>query len=205
MTQPKIVLASNSPRRRELLARMGIECEVIPSGVDESAIPADHPRTFAIRAAYAKAMDVAQSQSEGTVVIGADTVVTKSLQLYGKPSDAEAARDMLHSLSGDSHQVITGVAVAIAGRPEAMLDSETTDVVFRNLSQREIEDYIATGRVFDKAGAYAIQEEAGGFVDHLEGDYFNVVGLPCALLVRMLSEAIPGSRYRVPAPPERWR
>ena len=195
---PKIVLASNSPRRRELLAQMGIACEVIPSTVDESAIPADHPRTFAIRAAYAKAMDVVQSVPESTVVIAADTVVTKKMQLFGKPADAGVARAMLRSLSGDAHQVITGVAIAVAGRPEVLLDSETTNIVFRHLTDLEIENYIGTGRVYDKAGAYAIQEEAGAFVDH-------IVGLPCALLVRMLGEAIPGARFTAPVPPQRWR
>lgn len=200
-----LVLASASPRRRELLNEMGVEFTVQTSSVDESAIAADHPRTFALRAAYAKARDVADHLEEETWVLAADTVVTRKMMLYGKPLDERDARRMLAELSGDTHQVITGVALAQAGSMKTFLRAETTQVTFRELMPPEIEAYLATGEPFDKAGAYGIQGEGGGLVARIDGDYFNVVGLPCEAVVELFEEADLGLKVKVPLPPERWR
>jgi septum formation protein len=198
----RIVLASASPRRRELLDAMGVPHEVVPSSVDESLIAADHPRTFAIRAAYAKALDVAARVAPGRLVLAADTVVTLDGVVYGKPASEAEAREMLGRLSGRRHEVITGVALARAGHAEVVLDSETTGVTFRTLGGKEVEEYLVLCEHLDKAGAYGIQGAAAAFVACLEGDYFNVMGLPCGRVARMLAEA--GVEARPPVPPRRW-
>ncbi len=199
-------MASASPRRRELMTEMGLNFDVRVSEIDESKVPADHPRTYAIRLAYVKAKDVAVHCEEGSIVVAADTVVTRKGMLYGKPANADEARRMLRQLSGETHEVITGVAVARAGSDEVLLDSETTAVHFRPLGGEEIQAYIDTGRVFDKAGGYGIQEDGGHFVDRIDGDYFNVVGLPCGLLSRMLDDVSSGEfTGTVPTLPVRWR
>lgn len=202
----KLVLASASPRRIELLKAMGLDFSVAASGVDEESIPADHPRTFALRAAFAKASAVAErlGDEEDAWVLGADTVVTRNLKLFGKPRDAAEAKRMLAELSGREHQVITGVALVRCGAPESHLQSATTTVRFRTVLFEEIDRYVATGRPMDKAGAYGIQEEAGDFVDRIEGDYWNVVGLPCDLVADLV-ESKAGARCRAPLPPDRWR
>lgn len=200
----RLVLASSSPRRLELLGLMGVACDVVPSTVDERTIPADHPRTFALRAAYAKAIDVAARVEEGRLVLAADTVVTCRQVLFGKPADKSDARRMVRFLSGRPHHVITAVALACAGRSEVHLDAETTEVIFRHLSEEEIAGYLSRADVLDKAGAYGIQEEGGALVESLEGDYFNVVGLPCALVARLLGEMAPDMAVRVPATPAPW-
>ncbi|MEQ8820373.1 MAG: Maf family protein [Sumerlaeia bacterium] len=205
---PRLVLASGSPRRRELLTQMGLQFEVLTSDVDERAIPADHPRTFAIRAAYAKAKDVAaKCHGDNALVIAADTVVTHRDVLYGKPTDAADARWMLGNLSGQTHQVITAIALAKADGGDVLLDSATTRVTFRTLAPEEIQHTIAHDPIFDKAGSYAIQERAGEFVTRLEGDYYNVVGLPLEKLVEMLDGLYPVDGLHVPPPPSfaaRW-
>lgn len=167
-----------------------------PSKVDESRIMADHPRTFALRAAYAKAMDVAAAVPEGQWVLAADTVVTRGMILYGKPEgEADAAR-MLRGLSGQPHQVITGLALAQGGSPNTFLRATATTVQFRQLSDSEIAAYIRTGEPMDKAGAYGIQGLGAVLVEGIEGDHSGVVGLPVPLLVRLLAEA--GIGYRFP-------
>ncbi len=200
-----IILASASPRRRELLIAMGIPHDVAPSTVDESLIAADHPRTFALRAAYAKAMDVARASEEGRWVLAADTVVTMNLILYGKPVDRDHARQILRVLSGQRHDVITAVALTCAGSPTAYLRAETTRVVFRELTEAEIDTYVATGEPMDKAGAYGIQGAGGELVSAIEGDYYNVVGLPCRVVAELLEEAALDLKTTLPPPPERWR
>lgn len=200
----KIVLASGSPRRRELLTAMGVPHIVQGSDVDESEISADHPRTYALRAAYAKAQAVAETLSEGTIVLAADTIVTRQLVLYGKPADAEEARRVLQLLSGLTHEVITAVAVARAGSMQTAMNSCTTRVTFRSLTNLEIDAYVSTGEPMDKAGAYGIQGRGGDLIESIEGDYFNVVGLPCSLVAEMLSEEVPDLRLTVPEPPARW-
>lgn len=183
---------------------MGIAHEVVASNVDECLISADHPRTFALRAAFAKANDVAARQGDGTWVLAADTVVTLRQVLYGKPVTTDEARRMLRQLSGETHEVITALALAQAGTKNTYLRSATTTVTFRALSDRDIEEYVATGEPSDKAGAYGIQGHGGDLIERIRGDYFNVVGLPCALLVEMLAEAGLELGAHVPAPPSRW-
>ena len=180
------------------MRQMGLRFEVIESAVDESRIAADHPRTFALRAAYAKARDVADHAAPPALVVAADTVVTCRMRLFGKPQSESEARSMLRALSGHTHQVITGLALAEAGKPSVVLESEETRVTFRSLSDAEIDAYLATGEPFDKAGAYGIQGHGGGLVESIDGDYFNVVGLPCALLLRMLGQYIDTRPYKVP-------
>ncbi len=186
------------------MRKMGLRFEVVESGIDESQIIADHPRTFALRAAYAKARDVADRAAPPALILAADTVVTYRMRLFGKPRSEAEARSMLRALSGHAHQVITGMAVAEAGRPSVVLDSEETRVTFRSLSDSEIDAYLATGEPFDKAGAYGIQGHGGGLVESIEGDYFNIVGLPCALLIRMLSQFINTRPYQVPPMKMNW-
>lgn len=203
-TQPKVYLASASPRRRELLSAMGITAEAITSDVDELSIPADHPRTFAIRAAYAKANDVATRVAEGSWVIGADTVVTREMILYGKPNTEAEARRTLRALSGEAHDVITGIALVRAGSTTSFLHAERTRVFFRPLEDAEIDAYIATGEPMDKAGSYGIQGRGGNLIDRIDGDYFNVVGLPCRALAMLLEECGEPFTPRLPEPPARW-
>lgn len=202
----KLVLASASPRRRELLSAMGIDHDVVPSTVDEKLIVADHPRTFAIRAAWAKAMEVAGRTEPGTWVLGADTVVTREMVLYGKPeSEADAIR-MLGELSGEAHEVITGMALVEAGRTKALLHAEKTVVYFRELTTEEVRAYIQTGEPMDKAGSYGIQGHGGDLIERIDGDYYNVVGLPCRALDDLLQEAgLENLTVHIPDQPERWR
>jgi septum formation protein len=201
---PPIVLASASPRRTEILRQMGIPHTVVPSTVDESRLSADHPRTFAIRAAYAKAMEVATRQPEGTLVLAADTVVTADMILYGKPTDPADAARMLRRLAGRAHEVITGVAIARAGSATCWLRSETTRVHFRPLDEALVERYVAGGEPMDKAGAYGIQGGGAALIERIEGDYFNVVGLPCGVVADLLDEAGWPGHIDVPAPPAPW-
>jgi len=199
-----LILASSSPRRRELLLEMGLKFDVIPADIDESAIPADHPRTLAIRLAYAKACSVQATAPPESVILAADTVVALDGILYGKPSNSAEAADMLRSLSGCTHEVITGVALAMPESPEIHLHSECTRVRFRSLENAEIDQYIATREPFDKAGGYGIQGRGGELVESIEGDYFNVVGLPCALVASLLQEHTDLEVARIPHPPHRW-
>lgn len=201
----EIILASASPRRQELLHQMGIPFRVVPSTVDERGILADHPRTFALRAAFAKAQEVAQGQPEGTWVLAADTVVTHRMRLFGKPQSGGEAERMLRDLSGQTHEVITGCALIEAGRENSWLRAVSTRVRFRELSPFEITEYVNSGEPMDKAGAYGIQGAGGGLVEEIEGDYFNVVGLPCEALEELLEEAGLELRVEQPVAPPRWR
>ncbi|HMX63011.1 MAG TPA: Maf family protein [Candidatus Sumerlaeota bacterium] len=200
----KLILASGSPRRREILAAMGIPFEVRSSAVDESRISADHPRTFALRAAFAKASDVAAQAGEQDWVLGADTVVAKDLLLYGKPRDEADARRMLRALAGAPHDVYTAVALVKGGGRQSYLQSERTRVRFRALSDEEIEAYVRTGEPLDKAGAYGIQGKGAELIESIEGDFHNVMGLPCRALATLIEEAGLEISFRIPPPPERW-
>lgn len=173
-----LILASNSPRRRELLQNAGFEFDVQPSQIEEIRLPRETPEEFARRLARDKALDVASGSPSGSFVLGADTVVAVNGAILEKPVDASDAARMLHTLSGRTHRVITGICLVRA--PETVLawTHETTSVTFRNLSDEEIENYVASGEPFDKAGGYAIQGLASRFVPRIEGCYFNVVGLP---------------------------
>lgn len=180
-----IVLASASPRRRELLTSLGLEFDIQPAQGPENT-PDCGDAGEAVRAiALGKARAVA-AQRPGDLVVAADTVVELGGVILGKPADEAEARAMLRALSGRTHRVYTGVAVIAQGR-ESVRD-EQTRVRFRALSDREIAAYTATGEPMDKAGAYAVQGRAALFIEGIEGDYFNVVGLPLCTLGQMLAD-----------------
>lgn len=181
-----VVLASGSPRRRELLGQMGIEdFEVLPAQGEETAPEGLAPDALVARLALQKAREVAALRPEATV-IGADTVVALDGQVLGKPSDEEEAREMLSALSGRRHQVYTGMAVLSGG--QAFTHVECTQVEFRPLTAEEIAAYVATGESMDKAGAYGIQGRACVFIRGIQGDYYNVVGLPVCALHELLAQ-----------------
>ncbi|MCD8086918.1 MAG: Maf family protein [Clostridiales bacterium] len=181
----KLILASQSPRRKALLEQMGFrDFETIPAQGKEEADPTLPPEEYVERLALHKAREVAKDQGEDAVVIGADTVVVLDGHILGKPKNAAEALQMLNALSGRKHLVHTGVAVVCGDEVE--LRHETTKVTFCTLTQREMLAYIATGEPMDKAGAYGIQGRGALFIDKIEGDYYNVVGLPISCLNRML-------------------
>jgi septum formation protein len=186
MTQ-KIILASNSPRRRELLTQIGLIFTVAPVDVDESVLTGEAPEACASRLALDKAHAAGRRSGED-IVIAADTIVVVDGAVLGKPADAADARRMLERLSGKEHAVITGLAVLDAASGRSIVRTSVTKVVFRDLSQREIDAYVATGEPLDKAGAYGIQERGALLVERIEGCYSNVVGLPLSLLGEMLRE-----------------
>jgi len=179
-----LILASSSPRRRELLIQAGIAFTVQPSDIDESHRPGESPIAFTQRLAREKAEAIFAKHPQATV-LGADTIVVCNEEILGKPADAQDAARMLQMLSGRVHQVITGVALISPYGIQTQTD--TTTVAMRKISEEEIKIYIATGEPMDKAGAYAIQGGAAPFITHIEGDYTNVVGLPVKLVQQMLS------------------
>jgi len=182
----KLILASRSPRRRELLRQAGFDFDVRPSTVEGTAAVNETPEALARRAAREKALEVAASAPPESLVLGADTVVVANHEILGKPTDLHDAARMLQLLSGVTHRVITGVCIVRAPNRVEALAHETTFVTFRSLDEEEIRDYLVTGEPFDKAGAYGIQGLASKFVTRVEGCYFNVVGLPVALVYDLL-------------------
>jgi septum formation protein len=186
----KLVLASASPRRAEILRDAGILFETHAANVDESRRPGELRADYVRRLALAKARAAAsvQSDSADCLFIGADTVVVAADEILGKPESSSAARRMLHLLSGTVHEVHTGLAVV--RRPGGMegIVEEITRVTFARLTDEIIESYMATGEPFDKAGAYGIQGIGGRYVTRIEGCYFNVMGLPLARLWSLLRE-----------------
>jgi septum formation protein len=189
----RLILASRSPRRRELLRGAGFDFDVRPSTVEETAAPGTTPEEFARRAAREKALEVAASAPPESLVLGADTVVVADGEILGKPANAPDAARMLRLLSGVTHRVITGVCIVRAPDRVEALAHETTFVTFRSLDNDELQDYLASGEPFDKAGAYGIQGLASKFVTRVEGCYFNVVGLPVALVCDLLEPLLKGS------------
>lgn len=183
-----LILASKSPRRRELLAQMGLtDFEIHPAVGEELAEPGLTPPELVQALALHKAREVAEKFAHpGDLVIGADTIVVLDDQVLGKPHDEAHALEMLTALSGREHHVYTGVAVLQDGRELAQV--EDTAVWFRDASQAELNRYIATGEPMDKAGAYGIQGRGGLLVSRIEGDYTNVVGLPIVRLASMLAQ-----------------
>lgn len=182
-----IILASSSPRRRELLTQAGIPFAVVPGDLDEeNANISGTPAQKAEQLAYLKAKDVARGKSG--IILGADTIVVCDDEIFGKPADAEDARRMLWKLSGREHQVITGIALIDTAAGRESTGHETTKVRFSSLSDKEIEAYIESGEPYGKAGAYAIQGRAALFVESLDGCYSNVVGLPISKLYRLLKD-----------------
>ncbi len=187
----KIVLASASPRRAEILRCAGIPFEVLAARVDETRrageLRGDYVRRLALEKARAAAAD-ANAGDGDCLFVGADTVVVAGDEILGKPRSEEDARRMLRKLSGNVHEVRTGLAVVQRPQPAEGIVDEVTRVTFAPLSDEEIENYIATGEPFDKAGAYGIQGIAGRYVTRIEGCYFNVMGLPLARLWSLLQE-----------------
>lgn len=187
----RIILASNSPRRREILSQIGIQYEVIPSKFEENALNMS-PENMVMYFAEEKAMDVAKKVKEEAFVIGADTIVYQN-GIMGKPKDNEDAARMLKNLSGVFHGVITGISVVHTPSLNKITDYERTLVKFKNISDDEIHAYIKSGEPMDKAGAYAIQGIGSLLVEKIEGCYFNVVGLP----VYRLSKILEGFGYKI--------
>ncbi len=185
MTDYQLILASGSPRRRELLERVGLRFTVQAADVDETLVPGLSPQEQVMRLSRLKAQAVQAPQ--GAAVLSADTVVVLDGAILGKPADRADARRMLLALSGRSHHVLTGVTL----RKDGQLDTrcQDTEVWFRPMTEPEIDGYIATGEPMDKAGAYGIQGGASLFVERLDGDYFNVVGLPLCTVGQMLRDA----------------
>lgn len=207
---PRLILASASPRRRELLAQAGFEFDVRPAHIPEEPSPGEDPEAYVMRLAREKAEAVYREPGPGTrdqgpggrdkgtegqrgtgaedvVVLGADTTVTLDGHILEKPRDAEDAKRMLRMLSGRTHRVITGVALVEASG--ARVAAETTAVWFAELSEDEIAAYVASGEPMDKAGAYGIQGRAAKWIPRIEGCYFNVVGLPLARVAGMLKSS----------------
>lgn len=182
----KIVLASQSPRRKELLGRMGLEFVTQASKIDESAFDGLEARELVATLSREKAQWIARQLDGETLVIGADTVVVRDGAALGKPKDAEDAVAMLLSLSGRDHQVCTGVTVCRGDR--VLTQVEETQVTFRDLTETEVRQYVSTGEPMDKAGAYGIQGLGGLLVEGIQGDYSNVVGLPVCRLGQMLKD-----------------
>jgi septum formation protein len=184
----RLVLASASPRRRELLTQAGYIFEVRPPHVIEDLRPEEDAIAYVVRLARDKAQAVFTAINDpDAIVLGADTTVTLDGHILAKPEDAADAARMLRMLSGRTHRVITGVAIATAKGVEVA--AEVTGVQFRTLSDEEIAAYVATGEPTDKAGAYGIQGLAAKWIPRVEGCYFNVVGLPLALVATMLEQA----------------
>jgi septum formation protein len=180
-----LVLASQSPRRRELLAILGHEFSVVPSSIDEMPAAGEAPEEYVVRVAREKGAEVA-SRVAGSIVLSADTVVTIDGEILGKPSDKDEAFRMLRKLSGREHRVYTAVTVINQMKGDILEGLESTRVWFKSLTDVEILDYLSREDVLDKAGAYAIQGYAGIYIPRIDGNYFNVMGLPLPLVHELL-------------------
>ncbi|MDQ6663601.1 MAG: Maf family protein [Acidobacteriota bacterium] len=177
-----LILASQSPRRRELLANAGIPFTVCPASLDETVNDGELPEDYVKRLAEQKALAIAGAP--GDIVLGADTVVVIANQILGKPAGVADAIRMLHALSGRKHEVITGICLKGGGK--LIADWAVTKVWFAQMSDTEIEQYVASGEPMDKAGAYAIQGMGSKFIERIDGSYNNVVGLPVSLVYKYL-------------------
>lgn len=180
----KIVLASQSPRRRELLGKMGLEFTARSPEIDEEAITGLPAEELVKALSRKKALHIARDEAPDAIVIGSDTVVVLDGEILGKPDSEEQAVTMLTALSGRSHEVCTGITVCQGDRVDSQ--AEVTKVTFRSLTQEEIRQYVATGEPMDKAGSYGIQSYGALLVEGIQGDYSSVVGLPVCRLGRML-------------------
>jgi len=188
---PFIILASASPRREELIRKLGLNFQTIPPHSDDNNIlPRKNelisPHRYALRLAYRKAEQVVRNRREG-LIISADTIVVWQGNIFGKPRDRHHAQQMLRCLSGNVHRVITAVVIWDANSGRKKWDYDESLVKMKKLEEKEIEDYLNSEKPYDKAGAYGIQGMAGKFVERIEGSYFNVVGLPLEKLVTLLS------------------
>jgi septum formation protein len=198
MRLPKLILASASPRRAEILTSVGWEFEKCVADVDETEMPGEKPEDYVKRLALEKA-EAAAKKYESGLVLGADTIVVIDNKIIGKPKDLSDARRMLQMLSGKWHEVFTGVALvkksepANAGGTDFVVGLQITAVKFADLTDKEIEFLVEKGEPLDKAGAYAVQAQAALFIEEIKGDYWNVVGLPVSLvydLVKTQSENV---------------
>jgi MAF protein len=187
MEYKKIILASKSPRRAELLSRMGYDFDVVDAGIDENKITADSPAELVKLLAAAKAEGARALFGGNHIIIAADTVVDLNGEVLGKPKDEDDARRMLRALSGTKHYVHTGLCVLDGGR-QVFTGTVSAAVWFRELGETELGDYIATGEPADKAGAYGIQERGAVFARRVEGDFYAIVGLPVCPLSSILKE-----------------
>lgn len=183
-----IILASASPRRKELLDQVGLKFQVIPPETEETIENIVDPAELVCTLSRNKAMDIAKCSSPDSLVIGADTIVVLKERILGKPKNTEEAFTMLNSLQGEWHEVFTGVTVVDAGSNRAISDYEKTKVKMRPLSEDLIKAYIKTGEPMDKAGAYGIQKKGALLIEKIEGCYFNVVGLPLVKVCVMLEK-----------------
>jgi septum formation protein len=187
--RPKIVLASGSKRRRELIQVFDASIDVIPSAVDErEPLVGEAPDAYILEMALSKSQDVAKSAGSNSIVIGADTAVVLNGRILGKPVDAADARWMLFQLRGRAHRVLTGITVIRKGSTAKASSVKSSDVFMRNYSDTEADAYITSGEPFDKAGSYAIQDPGFAPVERLDGCYLNVVGFPMCEVTRLLEE-----------------
>jgi len=196
-----LILASRSPRRIALLRRLGLPFEPRPSEADETIAPGKPPEEQAVEVAKRKAEAVSGPHGD-RIIVAADTIVCLGGWVLGKPRDAAEAREMLRGLARRWHRVVTGLCIIAPG--STWTGAETTRVKMADLSDAEIEEYAATGEPLDKAGGYAIQGEAARMVETIEGDYYNVVGLPLALLLRGLGRYVEVDGIALPPPPPRF-
>ncbi|NLJ41733.1 MAG: septum formation protein Maf [Clostridiales bacterium] len=183
----KIILASSSPRRKQLLEQMGLQFDIIPAGGHEELLYSLDPEEMAQELAYNKALEVASGITAQTIIIGADTIVVKG-GILGKPKSQKEAIEMLLRLQSNTHQVITGLALIDPWSGKVQKGYEKTLVEMAPMTLKDIEYYVATGEPMDKAGGYGIQGLAGVFISKIEGCYFNVMGLPIHRLWKMLGE-----------------
>jgi septum formation protein len=187
ITETPFVLASSSPRRRRILEGLDLEFTVEHPDVPEDALDGETPEEHVTRLALAKAKAVAARHDSGTI-LGADTIVLLDGRILGKPADADHARAMLRTTRGRWHEVFTGVGLVRCSDGAAVTGFERTRVLMRDLTDEEVDDYVAGGEPLDKAGSYGIQECGAAVVDRVDGCFYNVVGLPVARLCRMLEE-----------------
>jgi septum formation protein len=185
---PELILASSSPRRRDLLSSLGLQFHVVPAELQEIPAPHEAPRDFAVRVAEHKALVVGTNHPSAWV-IGADTIVVVEGEILGKPHDRADAKRMLQRLADREHLVLTGYALLKVAAEKKLKGVEETQVKIKALERQEIEWYINTGEPFDKAGAYAIQGKGAFMVEWIKGSYTNVVGLPLCQLIRLFQEA----------------
>lgn len=183
----KIILASGSPRRLDLLAKAGYEVEVVVPGIPEQVCQTMSPTVLVECLAYSKARFVAERREAG-IVLGADTVTVLDDEIIGKPDSPAHARQILHRLSGTSHEVVTGVCLIDAATQYRVLGHDVTRIEMRPMSDQEIDEYVASGEAMGKAGAYAIQERADRFVRRVSGSFTNVVGLPMELVPVLIKQ-----------------
>ena len=182
-----IILASASPRRKEILENANVKFDVVKSTINEVILDQELPSQVVMRLAFEKCMDIA-SKNENDLVIGADTIVVLDDIILGKPKDKEDAMSMIKKLSGKTHQVITGISLINLSVNKKIIDYVVSNVKFKDLSEEDIKDYIQTNESLDKAGAYGIQGYGAILVEEIQGDYFNIVGLPISRLSDLLKK-----------------